>query len=623
MRTLLIIPLLLGACGEPDKPDDTAPPTSDDTAVEPIDSDGDGYSADIDCDDQDPTIHPDADELCNGVDDDCDDEVDEDPVDPTTWYTDSDGDGWGDPDLTTQACEQPEGAVADGTDCDDDAPEINPAADEICWDAIDNDCDDEVDEPCVIPNDYPLEGADAVLYGPTEGGLAGYSVDSAGDLNADGYDDLLIGIPEGSWEGSELDGYYEAGSQTGAVAIVLGPITGDLELTDADAWVQGTLMEERYWSDTGFSVAGVGDTNGDGFDDVLIGAPGYFAWEVWWDGERSGMAGLILGPISGVDHLRNADATWHLGGYDSSTGYEVAGAGDVNGDGLADILIGSPGGDLADTDAGEVYILTGPIMGDLASSDLQSLVYSDSYDDGTGSVTSGAGDVNGDGLDDILIGAKNDSTTMGGRGAAYVVLSPVSGDTSLADAHLVVRGQGSGDHLGSAVSSAGDLDGDGYGDFALGVSGATVTAEWGGAVYLFYGDAAGGTEGESTPAAATTVMYGDTYAQQAGDAIAGTGDVDGDGRGDLLIGTAKYRHMHGVETNSWLVLSPSSGSFALGDVARTRFTDSNASDQAGVAVSFAGDVDDDGLDDILIGAPGEDSYGAEAGAAYLILAAGL
>ena len=361
MRSTLIFSLLLCACGEPDKPGDSGEP--DDTAVTHHDLDGDGYATDVDCDDGDPTVHPEADELCNDGDDDCDGDVDEDAIDASTWYRDSDGDGWGDPEDTTQTCEQPEDAVADGTDCNDDDPNVHPDADEICYDDADNDCDGDTDEDCAYPDDYPLEGADAVLYGSTEGGLAGYAVSSAGDVNGDGYDDLLIGAPEAAWEGTELDGHYETGRGTGAAMVVLGPAIGELDLTEADAWVQGSNTEDEYWSDTGWSVAGVGDTNGDGFDDVLIGAPEYFTYTETWDGERAGMAGLFLGPVSGIDHLENADASCYISGYASNTGYDVAGAGDINDDGLDDILIGSPGSQV-------IFVVIGPMSGDLDTSEL-------------------------------------------------------------------------------------------------------------------------------------------------------------------------------------------------------------------------------------------------------------
>ncbi|MFH1468470.1 MAG: integrin alpha, partial [Pseudomonadota bacterium] len=137
-----------------------------------------------------------------------------------------------------------------------------------------------------------------------------------------GYGDLIIGAPEAAWEGAELEGSYEAGQHTGAAMIVLGPVTGELDLDAADGWIQGTFVERgRISAYTGWSVAGVGDTNGDGFDDVPVGSPYYY------DGVEAtenynGMAGLFLGPVEGVQDLRSADATWDAHSYCAWTGYD-------------------------------------------------------------------------------------------------------------------------------------------------------------------------------------------------------------------------------------------------------------------------------------------------------------
>ncbi len=137
MRSRLLVfaltSTLLAACGDPEKPDDTG-------VISAEDADGDGYDTETDCDDGDPTVHPGASEACDGADNDCDGEVDEDAVDAATYYADVDSDGFGDPSAATSACAQPSGYVDDDSDCDDDDPAINPAADEICDDQ-DNDCD--------------------------------------------------------------------------------------------------------------------------------------------------------------------------------------------------------------------------------------------------------------------------------------------------------------------------------------------------------------------------------------------------------------------------------------------------------------------------------------------------
>jgi len=138
MRPLLLTLALLSlaACRtEPAKPDDSG--------LSPIDADGDGYDAETDCDDADPTVHPDAAESCNGRDDDCDGEFDEGVT--GTWYADADADGWGDAAASAAACTQPSGYVDDATDCDDADASVHPGAEEIC-DGVDQDCDGELDE---------------------------------------------------------------------------------------------------------------------------------------------------------------------------------------------------------------------------------------------------------------------------------------------------------------------------------------------------------------------------------------------------------------------------------------------------------------------------------------------
>ena len=145
MRPLVLVTLLLAlsACRtDPEKiPEDSEPHGDGDW-------DGDGYWSDTDCDDNDASIHPGADELCNEIDDDCDGLVDEDAIDATTWYADADGDGWGYEASPLTACEQPSGYVDGFGDCEDDDPDSYPGAPERC-DGVDNDCDGEVDEDLI------------------------------------------------------------------------------------------------------------------------------------------------------------------------------------------------------------------------------------------------------------------------------------------------------------------------------------------------------------------------------------------------------------------------------------------------------------------------------------------
>ncbi|MEC8425145.1 MAG: putative metal-binding motif-containing protein, partial [Myxococcota bacterium] len=121
----------------------------------PLDADGDHWVRWVDCDERDPEVHPFADERCDEVDNDCDGQVDEEgAVDAPLWYFDADLDGHGDPETALALCEPPVGYVADGDDCNDNNAEIRPGATELC-DAVDNDCDGEIDEPGAVgPGTY-------------------------------------------------------------------------------------------------------------------------------------------------------------------------------------------------------------------------------------------------------------------------------------------------------------------------------------------------------------------------------------------------------------------------------------------------------------------------------------
>ena len=169
------------ACRSGDKVED-GDAAVDTGGLEGVDADGDGFPAEEDCDDSDASVNGGATEVCDGVDNDCDGEVDEGVTD--TWYADDDGDTYGDPEAPVEACSQPEGAVAAGTDCDDDDPEVFPAAAERC-DGIDNDCDGDIDED--VLSDWYAD-ADGDGWGDPDGSVedcdppSGF-VDNAGDCD--------------------------------------------------------------------------------------------------------------------------------------------------------------------------------------------------------------------------------------------------------------------------------------------------------------------------------------------------------------------------------------------------------------------------------------------------------
>jgi MYXO-CTERM domain-containing protein len=351
----------------------------------------------------------------------------------------------------------------------------------------------------------------------------GASVASAGDVDGDGYDDLLVGAP----------GYHNEAFSDGKVFLYRGSATG---LSETAAW---TVEAEQPDESLGSSIASAGDVNGDGYADVVIGAAGYDVNE--------GRATLYLGSPDGLSATpawtSEVDVTY------THWGAAVASAGDVDGDGYADVIVGGPGEWFGDEGfAGRVSVFRGGPAGldDTAS---WTVVSTDGTSEFGASVAS-AGDVNGDGFDDIVVGEpRHDGGIVGGRALVY---TGSAAGVSVVPSWTAVAGQADA-KFGTSVAGAGDVNGDGYDDVVVGAPGHNDGESDEGTATVYLGSASGLAE------QATWTAQADVVLASLGTSVASCGDVNGDGFEDVIVGAPVWTNGNNVEGEALVYLGADVG----------------------------------------------------------------
>ncbi|MEC7241961.1 MAG: MopE-related protein, partial [Myxococcota bacterium] len=582
------------------------------------DSDGDGYGdlttsayacsqpsgavADgTDCDDASSAVNPAATERCDGIDNNCDGSTDgSDSIDASTWFADLDSDGFGDLSNTTKACSQPSSYTSDNSDCNDTTALAAPGLTEVCADGLDNDCDGTANS-CDLNGDINLTSADGKHSGESAYDYSAYTVAGVGDINGDGLDDVV----SGAWLEDA------GGNAAGSTYLVLGSSASTASLASADGKFSGEVSQDR----AGSAVAGAGDVNGDGYDDLLIGAYGQ---DLGSNGtSNAGAAYLLLGPVSGSKSLSDiADVKFEGETKDDQFGLHLNSAGDLDADGYDDMVVGAPYYNPASTGngPGRAYIFYGDtsFSATIAALDADAILEGESNNDYAGISVTSAGDWDGDGFSDLLIGADGDDDGGANAGAAYVVLGPVSGSFSLASADVKLIGENSNDKAGFSLDDIGDMNSDGYGDIIVGAYQDDTVASNAGVAHLVFG---GGTASTLDLSVSDVKLYGESKNDTAGYSVAGIGDIEGDGDPEVMVGAPNPDSKAGW---AYLLYGPLDEDVDLGD-ARAKFIGETGNSFVGRALDGAGDVDGDGYRDILIASSGDDTGAKDAGAFHIML----
>jgi hypothetical protein len=591
-----------GLLGE-EKTDDSGGSASTDPCKWYRDQDGDGFGDIVhsentcekpsgyvanadDCDDEDARANPDATEVCDKVDadEDCNGKADEEDegVVLTVFFQDDDTDGYGNPEKTAEGCDAPDGYVENSDDCDDTDRRVNPDGQEICdGEGGDEDCDGLVDsdDDSMASTNLPTWYIDSDKdgYGASGGGTKKQCDQPTGyAINDDDCDDTDKNVNPGETEvcGNGVDDNCNDSADGCG-------LTGSYSLSSADLIITGPTSGAM-----GYAVCGGGDIDGDGRDDIVLGAPNY---------SSDGAGYAFYGGAKGAKTYSNANAT-----FTGESAGDYFGAActldDFDGDGEADVGFGDPYYTYSSSypKSGRAYLFHTPISSSEPASSANT-IYTNSYNssDYLG-ITLASGDWNGDGKADLIMGATENYVFMD-----YGAIGTSSGK----DIFGINEFEGALTYSG-VVASGGDLDGDGSDDLVV------TDLSGKGSAYIFDGEFGGSITLSSYASATITGPSSDSYFGNHADI---RGDIDGDGYADLLTGAPYTASSAGMAYGCFGPLTSNKAASSCDLV----ITGQTASSSFGWDVAYVGDENGDGDDDFMVSAPGMRGDSAGAGVTYL------
>ncbi len=494
-----------------------------------------------------------------------------------------------------------------------------------------------------------LDGSNGFrLDGVAENDAVSRSVAGAGDINGDGIHDLVLGAyladPNGEGSGASYVVFGRSSSVGFAANIDLSSLNG------SNGFRLDGVATRDY---SGISVAAAGDINTDGVSDLIVGATsadpnGAYSGSSYIVFGRSGAtpfaSSFQLSSLNGSNGFRLDGAS----GGDQS-GRKVAGLGDVNGDGIDDVIVSADRADANGTDSGSSYVLFGRAssIGFASSINLSGINGSNGFrlvgataGDMSGMQVSAAGDINGDGINDLIVATQYAQPSGVKSGSSYVVFgrgtaTPVASSINLGALDGIngfrLDGVAANDYSGFSAGAAGDINADGVDDLVVGAYGADPIGSASGSGYVVFGRTGAAAFGSSLSLSSLNGnngfrLDGAAAGNRSGFAAAAAGDFNGDSISDLIIG-AYGAQPNGFISGSSYVLFGRSGASAFASTINLstlsggiglRFDGAAEGDRSGVAVAAAGDVNADGVDDLMIAASDADPNAFTSGSVYVV-----